>query len=72
MCDTQHPDTCIRGEPVESMVRRLTVLFHVVEDVKRDQRPQAWQDTDLFLGTLGGSSAEAAKLLKKTKSDSRK
>ena len=57
--DSLHPALAVRSDAVESLVRRLTVLFSVAEDYKRDKRPQAWEGTELFLGTFGGSSAAA-------------
>lgn len=71
-CDSMHPAFWVGGDLAESLVRRLSLLFHIAEDVKRQDRPQAWQNTDLFLGNLGGSSAEANALLRRTKADSKK
>ena len=70
--DSLHLALAGRSDAVESLVRRLTFLFSVAEDYKREKCPQAWEGTDLFLGTFGGSRAMAYKLLRKSKADAKK
>ena len=64
-----HPVLAVCNDAFESLVRRLKILFSVAEDYKRENRPQAWEGTDLFLGKFGGSSAMAYELLRQSKAD---
>lgn len=62
LTDSVHPVFWVRTDTVESMVRRLSALIHIAEEVQRDKRAEAWVSANQFLGarwlTQSGSKTD--------------